>query len=66
MSKPYEGPHQELHLILAGPDWMARWGLNRPLLVGERIEGVKRAIEEDVIQAHLSEVRGCLKVARIA
>ena len=39
-ARPYEGPHRELHLVLAGPEWMARWGLNRPLQVGERIEAV--------------------------
>jgi hypothetical protein len=39
-ARPYEGPHRELHLVLAGPDWMARWGLNRPLQSGERIEAV--------------------------
>ncbi len=39
-ARPYEGEHRELHLVLAGPEWMARWGLNRPLAVGERIEVV--------------------------
>jgi hypothetical protein len=39
-ARPYPGPHRELHLVLAGPSWMERWGLNRPLQVGERIEAV--------------------------
>jgi hypothetical protein len=39
-ARPYEGPHRELHLVLAGPEWMARWGLDRPLQVGERIDVV--------------------------
>ena len=32
--------HKELHLVLAGPSWMERWGLSRPLKVGEQIEVV--------------------------
>ncbi|WP_052954890.1 DUF6152 family protein [Microvirga vignae] len=39
-ARPYEGEHSELHLVLVGPSWMERWGLNRPLRVGERIEAV--------------------------
>ena len=26
--------------MLAGPDWMERWGLKRPLQAGEKIEAV--------------------------
>ncbi|MFC7738664.1 DUF6152 family protein [Roseomonas sp. GCM10028921] len=39
-ARPYVGEHQELHLVLAGPGWMERWGLNRELEVGERVETV--------------------------
>jgi hypothetical protein len=39
-ARPYDGEHKELHLILAGPGWMERWGLDRPLQVGEKIEAV--------------------------
>jgi hypothetical protein len=39
-ARPYAGEHKELHLVLAGPEWMARWGLNRALNVGEMIEVV--------------------------
>jgi len=39
-ARPYDGQHTELHLILAGPGWMDRWGLDRPLKVGEKIEAV--------------------------
>lgn len=39
-ARPYGGEHKELDLVLAGPEWMARWGLNRPLQVGEKIEAV--------------------------
>lgn len=39
-ARPYNGRHKELHLVLAGPDWMERWGLKRRLEVGERIEAV--------------------------
>lgn len=37
-ARAYGGEHQEIHLVLAGPSWMARWGLERPLEVGETIE----------------------------
>ncbi|WP_226583214.1 DUF6152 family protein [Acuticoccus sediminis] len=37
-ARPYEGEQQELHLVLAGPGWMARWGMDRPLANGETIE----------------------------
>lgn len=39
-ARPYTGPHKQLELVLAGPDWMARWGLTRPLQTGERLEAV--------------------------
>lgn len=39
-ARPYTGRHKELDLVLAGPDWMERWGLKRPLQAGERIEAV--------------------------
>jgi hypothetical protein len=39
-ARPYQGDHEELHLVLAGPEWMERWGLNRELEVGESIEVV--------------------------
>jgi len=39
-ARPYAGRHKELDLVLAGPDWMERWGLKRPLQNGERIEAV--------------------------
>jgi hypothetical protein len=39
-ARPYAGRHKELDLVLAGPDWMERWGLKRPLRSGEKIEAV--------------------------
>lgn len=39
-ARPYAGDHLELHLVLAGPGWMERWGLDRRLEVGERLEAV--------------------------
>jgi hypothetical protein len=39
-ARPYEAEHKEVHLVMAGPGWMERWGLSRPLEVGERIEAV--------------------------
>ena len=39
-ARPYTGRYRELDLVLAGPDWMERWGLKRPLQAGERIEAV--------------------------
>lgn len=39
-ARPYTGRHKELDLVLAGPDWMERWGLKRPLQAGEKIEAV--------------------------
>lgn len=37
-ARPYEGEHEEIHLTLAGPGWMSRWGLDRPLEEGETVE----------------------------
>lgn len=39
-ARPYGGEHPELRLVLAGPGWMRRWGLERPLRVGETLEVV--------------------------
>ena len=37
-ARPYEGEHAEIHLVLSGPTWMSRWGLDRPLETGETLE----------------------------
>ncbi|WP_138470343.1 DUF6152 family protein [Poseidonocella sp. HB161398] len=39
-ARPYEGGHSELRLTMAEPSWMTRWGLDRPLEVGETLEVV--------------------------
>jgi hypothetical protein len=39
-ARSYGGKHEELRLVLAGPSWMQRRGLNRALEVGESIEAV--------------------------
>ena len=39
-ARTYTGRHAELELVLAGPSWMQRWGLDRSLQVGEKIEAV--------------------------
>ncbi|WP_152625496.1 DUF6152 family protein [Pseudomonas amygdali] len=39
-ARPYAGEAKELRLVLAGPTWMEKWGLNRPLKEGEKIEVV--------------------------
>jgi hypothetical protein len=39
-ARAYSGNRQQLELVLAGPEWMKRWGLERRLEVGERIEAV--------------------------
>ncbi|CUJ39683.1 Uncharacterised protein [Achromobacter xylosoxidans] len=39
-ARPYGGEQKELRLVLAGPGWMERWGLKRPLKVGEKLEVV--------------------------
>jgi hypothetical protein len=36
----YQGPHQELEIIIAPPAWSGRWGLGRALKIGERIQAV--------------------------
>jgi hypothetical protein len=48
-ARPYEGEHEVLHLVLAGPEWMAQWGMNRAMEVGEKIEvvGYLSAAEDD-------------------
>lgn len=38
--RSYGGEYKELDIVLAIPEWMARWGLNRALGVGETIEAV--------------------------
>jgi hypothetical protein len=45
-ARPYDGEHKAMHLILAGPGWMSRWGLDRPLEVGEKIEAVGYAADD--------------------
>ena len=39
-ARRYDGTRGELELVLAGPGWMKRWGLERRLEVGERMEAV--------------------------
>jgi hypothetical protein len=39
-ARPYGGERKELRLVLAGPEWMERWGMDRALKVGEKIEVV--------------------------
>lgn len=39
-ARPYDAGHDEVELVLAGPEWMRRWGLERPLEVGEKLEVV--------------------------
>lgn len=39
-ARSYGGEQKELRLVLAGPGWMERWGLDRPLKVGEKLEVV--------------------------
>ncbi|WP_208545172.1 hypothetical protein [Rathayibacter sp. VKM Ac-2760] len=36
----YTGPRDELEVIIAPPAYTGRWGLDRPLTVGERFQGV--------------------------
>lgn len=36
----YKGPHRGLQIIIAPPAWSGRWGLGRPLRVGERFQAV--------------------------
>lgn len=39
-ARAYTGPHAELEIIIAPPAWSGRWGLDRPLVIGERFQGV--------------------------
>jgi hypothetical protein len=39
-ARAYNGKYKELHLTLAPPDWMRRWGFTRRIETGERIEAV--------------------------
>lgn len=39
-ARPYEGEHSQIRLTMAEPSWMTRWGLDRPLEVGETLEVV--------------------------
>ena len=36
----YDGPSEELEVIIAPPAWSGRWGLDRPLEIGERFQAV--------------------------
>lgn len=36
----YDGTHAELKIIIAPPAWSGRWGLERPLRIGERFQAV--------------------------
>ncbi|WP_099047518.1 DUF6152 family protein [Cupriavidus pauculus] len=36
----YKGSRKELKIIIAPPAWSGRWGLDRPLKVGERVQAV--------------------------
>lgn len=36
----YDGPHENLEIIIAPPAWSGRWGLGRALRVGERFQAV--------------------------
>ncbi|MBD2872784.1 hypothetical protein [Paenibacillus arenilitoris] len=51
-ARPYQGDHEEIHLVLAGPEWMERWGLDRPLEEGESIEvvGYLNTSDDDVLR----------------
>lgn len=51
-ARPYSGEQPELHLVLAGPEWIKRWGLERPLRVGERLEvvGYLAATDRDALR----------------
>lgn len=39
-ARAYQGAHTELEVIIAPPAWSGRWGLARPLEIGERFQGV--------------------------
>lgn len=36
----YKGSRKELKIIIAPPAWSGRWGLDRPLKIGERVQAV--------------------------
>lgn len=36
----YRGSHDELEVVIAPPSYTGRWGLDRPLVDGERVEAV--------------------------
>lgn len=36
----YKGRHKALKIVIAPPAWSGRWGLGRPLKVGERFQAV--------------------------
>jgi hypothetical protein len=36
----YNGSHKELEVVIAPPSYTGRWGLDRPLVDGERVEAV--------------------------
>jgi hypothetical protein len=36
----YSGPQTELEVVIAPPTWSGMWGLDRPLEIGERFQGV--------------------------
>ncbi|WP_216366532.1 DUF6152 family protein [Geobacillus sp. BMUD] len=46
-ARAYNGPHKELEVIIAPPAWSGMWGLDRPLEVGERFQGVGYISRED-------------------
>jgi len=48
-ARPYGGEHEEIHLTLAGPGWMERWGMDRALREGETVEvlGFLEAADSD-------------------
>jgi hypothetical protein len=39
-ARSYDGTNTELEIIIAPPAWSGRWGLGRPLEVGERFQAV--------------------------
>lgn len=51
-ARPLTVQHKEVHLVLAGPSWMERWGLKRPLRVGEWLEtvGYLNTAEDDELR----------------
>lgn len=47
-ARPYGGEHAHVELVLAGPSWMERWGMDRALTEGETVEvvGFLRSAED--------------------